>query len=70
MLILTVCSIFLGGSAVFLMSLKADHKPIWRVVVFQVALVVGTLAVVWVMACFDKRRMPDYECTDRKLRRD
>jgi hypothetical protein len=58
---MTICSIFLGACAVFLMSLKYDHKPIWRVVVFMVALVVGTLAVIWAMACFDKRRAPDYE---------
>jgi hypothetical protein len=52
------------------MSLRVDHKPIWRVVVFMVALVVGTLAVIWVMGCFDKRRAPDYDWGDRKLRKD
>jgi hypothetical protein len=52
------------------MSLQANHKPIWRVVVFMVALVVGTLAVIWVMACFDKRRTSDYDWADWKLRKD
>jgi hypothetical protein len=70
MLIMTVSSIFCGASAVFLMSLQPDHKPIWRVVVFMAALVVGTLAVIWVMACFDKRRTPEYDWADWKLRKD
>jgi len=52
------------------MSLQADHKPIWGVVVFQVTLAVGTSAVIWVMACFDKRRTPDYGWADWKLRND
>jgi hypothetical protein len=61
LLITIACSIFWGAALVFLISLRVDHNPIRRVVVFMVALVVGTLAVIWVMACFDKRRTPDYD---------
>lgn len=70
LLIMTICSIFLGACAVFNISLKPDHKPIWRVVVFMVALVVGTLAILWIMACFDRLRAPDYDWGHWKLRKD
>ena len=70
MIVMIVCSIFCGASIVFLMSLRVDHKSIWRVVVFMVALVVGTLAVIWAMAGFDKCRTLDYDWGDWKLRKD
>lgn len=46
-----------------------DHKPIWRLVVGMIVILVGTTAVIWVMACFDENRTPDYDWGDWKLRK-
>jgi len=68
--LMIVGEIFLGAGVVFLMSLTPDHKPIWKVVVFMVALVVGVVAMIWGMACSHENRAPDYEWKDWKLRKD
>jgi hypothetical protein len=70
MLIMTISSIFCGASVIFLLSLRPGHKLIWRVVVFMAVPVVGTLAMIWIMECFGKRRTPDYDWGDWKLRKD
>ncbi len=65
-----VCDIFFGLATVFWMSSKPDHKPIWKVVVFMVAVVGGVVATIWVMECYGKRRAPNYEWDDWKQRND
>jgi hypothetical protein len=68
--IMVICSIFCGASVVFLLSLRPDHKPIWKAVVFMVILVGGTVAMIWFMECFSKRRAQDYDWGNWKLRKD
>jgi hypothetical protein len=67
---MVICSIFCGASVVFLLSLRPDHKPIWKAVVFMVILVGGTVAMIWFMECFSKRRAQDYDWGNWKLRKD
>jgi hypothetical protein len=70
LLLMIVCDIFFGLATVFWMSSKPDHKPIWKVVVFMVAVVGGVVATIWVMECYGKRRAPNYEWDDWKQRND
>jgi hypothetical protein len=70
LIVMLVYSIFWGALIVFLSLFRVDPPPIWRLVVAMVALMVGTLAVCWVMACFDKYRAPDYDGGDWKLRKE
>lgn len=69
---MVICSIFCGASIVFLVSLRPDHKPIWKAVVFMVILVGGTvaMAMIWVTECFSKRQAQDYDWGDWKVRKD
>lgn len=62
--IMIVSSLFCGAFTVFVVSLRPDHKPIWKAVVFQVTLVGGTVAMVWVTECFSERRTRDYDWGD------
>ncbi len=61
---MVICSFFCGASIVFLVSLRPDNKPILKAVVFIVILVGGTVAMIWVMECFSKRRARDYDWGD------
>jgi hypothetical protein len=56
---MVVCSIFWTVPINFIFSLRADHKQIWKLL-FIVAIVVSTVAVIWIMEYFGKCRMPDY----------
>ena len=70
LLIMTVLTVFCGALVVFFLSLNAVHKPTWKIVVSIAAPLVGTLAMIWVMECFQKHRSPDYDWGDWKLRKD
>jgi len=68
--IMVVCSIFCWAFVVFLLSLRPDHKPIWKAVLFMAIPAGGTVAAIWVTECLSKRRSRDYDWGDWKLRKD
>lgn len=67
---MVVCEFFLSALVIFIISLKEDHKPIWRVVVPIVALVGSVMGFIWVAELFHKHRNPDFEWEDWKVKGD
>jgi len=60
-IIMLVLTTFMGLSTIFVIPLEDYHPQIWRLVVATVLLLVGTLTVIWIMECLDKRRTPDFD---------